>query len=118
MEWKESKLPVLVEHLKAIVNQHEGELEKAVIGRGEWKFTARYKHLEVDDNVWFPEMNAECQQKHMKKVKSCKLMVEATDVSNTSVEKPNLSVSLEALHTRGTISLHTLQCMWNAASNS
>ena len=39
VEWKESKLPVLVQHLKAIVDQHDSELEKAVVGRGEWKFS-------------------------------------------------------------------------------
>lgn len=39
VEWKESKLPVLVNHLQAIVTQQGNELESAVIGRGEWKFT-------------------------------------------------------------------------------
>ena len=34
VDWKESKLPVLVEHLRSVVNRHNAELEKAVIRRG------------------------------------------------------------------------------------
>ena len=33
VQWKENKLPVAIEHLKAIVNRHTSEMEKAVIGR-------------------------------------------------------------------------------------
>lgn len=105
VEWKESKLPVLVEHLKAIVDQHDSELEKAVVGRGEWKFSASYKHLEVDDKIWFPEMNVEQRQKHMK-VKCYEL-----GVSSNITSKPGsfeLSVPANALHSYGTTSLHTL----------
>ena len=74
VEWKESKLPILVEHLKAITNQHEAEMEKPVIGRGEWKFIELYKHFEVDNRIWFPKMSLECRQKHMKKIKSWMLV--------------------------------------------
>ena len=117
VEWKESKLPILVEHLKAITNQHEAEMEKAVIGRGEWRFIELYKHFEVDDRIWFPKTSLECRQKHMKKIKSCKLM----DVGETSssVEKGNssftLSVSPLTLHLNGTISQHTLKGIWKKA---
>ena len=64
VDWKESKLPVLVEHLKSVVNHHNAELDKAVIRRGEWQFT---QQLEVPESTWF-QMLPECQEKHMKKV--------------------------------------------------
>ena len=35
VEWKENKLPQLISHLKTITAQHQAELEKAVVGRGE-----------------------------------------------------------------------------------
>lgn len=33
VQWKESKLPTLIEHLKAITAQHQTELQKAIVGR-------------------------------------------------------------------------------------
>ena len=36
VNWKENKLPVLIDHLKAITEQHDEKLEKAITGRGEW----------------------------------------------------------------------------------
>ncbi len=49
VKWKENKLPVVIEHLKAIVNRHTSEMEKAVIGRGEWSFISSYHHLKISD---------------------------------------------------------------------
>ena len=43
IEWKESQLPKLIDSLKAIANDHHSELEKAVVSRGEWHFTAQYE---------------------------------------------------------------------------
>ena len=65
--WKESKLPDLIDHLKALVRQHTEELENAVIGRGEWKFKSQYEHLQASYEIWFTK-TAEFKEKHMKKV--------------------------------------------------
>jgi hypothetical protein len=70
VQWQESKLPVLIEHLQNIVVQHESELEKAVVQCGEWYFLSQYKHLEIEEKVWFTEMDAKAKEKHMKKVKN------------------------------------------------
>ena len=67
VDWKESKLPVLVRHLRSVVNCHNAELEKAVIRRGKWQFTTQYQQLEVPESTWF-QMPPECREKHMKKV--------------------------------------------------
>ena len=45
VEWKESKLSTLIEHLKSIVDRQKSELEKSVTGRGQWHFTKEYNHL-------------------------------------------------------------------------
>lgn len=55
VQWQQNKLPVLIEHLLNIVQQHVAELEKAVICRGEWQFTPLYKHLEINETVWFSQ---------------------------------------------------------------
>ena len=62
VEWKENKLPCLISHLKAITAQpaqHQAELEKAVIGRGEWHFCPQYTTLQVPESVWFSKMKPE-----------------------------------------------------------
>lgn len=73
VNWKESKLPTLIGHLKCISDRHAAELEKAVIGRGEWQFTLTNSHLQVPEVSWF-SMCQEAKEKHMKRVFSEKVM--------------------------------------------
>lgn len=47
VQWKENKLPILIEHLKSLTDRYSAELEKAVIGRGQWHFMPQYQQLEV-----------------------------------------------------------------------
>ena len=51
VEWKECKLPQLISHLKAITAQHQAELEKAIVGRGEWHFCQQYATLQISESV-------------------------------------------------------------------
>lgn len=54
-------MPMLIEHLKSITDRHKGELEKAVVERGEWHFTPEYSHLQVSQVTWFSRMNSYVQ---------------------------------------------------------
>lgn len=116
VQWKESKLPMLIEHLKAIVDQQESELEKAVVCRGEWRFTAEYKCLEVNEMAWFT-MKADPKQKHMSKVKSFEVANQGdTSSMGVTMENPSLSVPFETVQKLlATISSDTLQCIWTKA---
>ena len=69
VEWKESQL---IDSLKAITNDHHYELEKAVVNRGEWCFTAQYESLGVSESLWFSQMSDAVKEQHMKKVFSYK----------------------------------------------
>ena len=73
VEWKENKLPQLISHLKSIAAQHQAELEKAIIGRGEWHFCPQYTTFKVPESVWFSKMDSEVKEKHLKKVQTCQL---------------------------------------------
>uniref|UniRef100_A0A1X7SJT8 MULE transposase domain-containing protein n=1 Tax=Amphimedon queenslandica TaxID=400682 RepID=A0A1X7SJT8_AMPQE len=53
VEWKENKLPILIQHLKNVVDRQVGEIEKAVIGRGEWEFSKDHLDLAVAESTWF-----------------------------------------------------------------
>ena len=35
VEWKENKLPILIEHLKSLTDRYHAELEKAIVGHGQ-----------------------------------------------------------------------------------
>ena len=65
--WKESRLPALITHIKDIVKQQMSELEKAIIGRGEWQFRSCYSGLRVNEQAWFTGMTKEAKDKHIKK---------------------------------------------------
>ena len=51
VEWKESKLPHLIES-----QDNVAELERAMVGRGEWHFSSAYESLVVSESRWFSEM--------------------------------------------------------------
>ena len=68
VEWKESSLPKLINSLKKIANDHTSELQKAVIDRGEWKFTPQYRSLTVSENTWFHVFTDTKKEQHMRKV--------------------------------------------------
>lgn len=53
VQLKENKLPLLIEHLKSIVARQRSELDKAVIGCGEWNFIYPYDCLKVPDSECF-----------------------------------------------------------------
>ena len=72
VEWKESKLPVLVGHLQSIGDRQSAELEKAVISRGEWSFLSVYSMLVISEAQWFSHMSGEAKKRHLRKVFSLK----------------------------------------------
>ena len=59
---------------KLVIDQSQ-EVEKAVIGMGEYRFKPAYQHLNVETTKWF-KMSPEQRQKHMKKVNLNELKVE------------------------------------------
>ena len=85
MNCKESKLPTLIKHLKHICDRHTAELEKAVIGRGEWQFTSANSHLKVQDIAWF-SMTQPSKEKHMKRVFSAKVIPPGASHMKETVE--------------------------------
>ena len=115
VDWKENKLPVLIDHLKAITEQHVEELKKAVIGRGEWKFTPAFKHLEIPQAKWFSQ-NSNFKEKHMKNVQSCVVTSTAKSSPQSVGDPSHLSVSFEHCGLT-TIAQPTLQNIWKKAEN-
>ena len=110
--WKESKLPVLIEHLKAVVCQHIEELQKAVIGRGEWRFKSLYRHFQVPQAIWFSK-TAEFKERHIKKVQSAE--VKGHDPASHASDNSTLSVPFENCGLPN-IAESTLSNIWSKAT--
>ena len=113
VEWKENKLPNLIEHLKNIVDRQksDSELEKSIVGRGQWHFTEEYNHLIASEASWFSQMSNEAKQRHLNKVLTCKPVANSTS-SNTAPS--SLSISFEDCGTT-MIDIATLENMWKTA---
>ena len=94
VDWKESKLPVLITHLKTIVDQHVEELNTAVIGRGQWRFTSQFKHLEISQVAWFSQ-SSEFKEKHMKKVRSVTVASTAEPIPQRQGDSFYLSIPFQ-----------------------
>ena len=101
VEWKESQLPKLIDSLKAITNDHYSELEKAVLNRGEWHFTAQYGSLLVSESLWFSQMSDAAKKQHMKKVFSHR-------PSSLPPTSPAADSPSSASSSQGTANLHVL----------
>ena len=72
VDWKESKLPLLIEHLKSICDRQGAELERAVISCGEWSFLPQYNDLVKSEAQWFSCMTPEAKTRHLNKIFSIK----------------------------------------------
>ncbi len=68
VNWKEQKLPQLIKHIKSVIERQQSEVEMAVIGRGQWKFSNDYADLVFSEMTWFSNMSPDAKKKHMKKV--------------------------------------------------
>jgi len=110
VDWKESKLPVLIDHLKTVVHKHVNEFQRAVIARGEWKFISPYKHLQIPQAIWFLK-NSEFKEKHMKKVQGSEVKSAAPlKDGNSTLSVPFQSCGL------ANIAGSTLSNIWSKAT--
>ena len=65
------------------------EIEKAVIGMGEYQFKLAYKSLEISSNQWF-KMSCEQRKKHLKRVIEMPCTAFELDTDQTSGADSNI----------------------------
>ena len=69
VNYKQSELPVFIDHVKQLVDEQEKEVERVVVTRGKYKFRAQDHFLEVDEAKSFT-VNSEQRKRHLSKVRS------------------------------------------------
>ena len=120
VDWKESKLPTLINHLKKIADEHQELVTKTIICKHQ------FKSLHIEKQIWFSEMTKDVRIKHYQKVQS---MVKGFEITPKSSSTPSahssastcsmhcpqkLSVTTDALK-NSDISTTTLQGIWEKA---
>ena len=128
VDYKKNELPVFVAKVKELVNEQQREVERAVIGRGKYRFREQYRYLEVPESKWFT-MNAVQRRTHFSKVQStqvsevsdiCSQIVAPHLVSSESTragQTTSLSVDLDSAAQQVCIPLKCLEGIWAKASD-
>lgn len=63
-----------IQYLKAVIDEQDREVERAVIGRGKYRFKEQYSSLQVRESQWF-RMTEKQRLDHMKRVATTKVVV-------------------------------------------
>ena len=114
VQWKENKLPKLIDNLKCITADQIRATEKAVIGQGEWRFSEHYSSLMVSNVAWFSQMSDSAKSIHMKKVFSQKPSCVSEGSRSSISDCPVLSVPVDECEVTS-VSLSTLRNIWSKA---
>ena len=77
VNYKSSQLLEFVGKLKDVVDEQEREIERAVIGRGKYRFKMQYSHLMVPESKWF-KMTESQRRAHLDKVATSEIEPSAT----------------------------------------
>lgn len=63
VQYKSSQLPEFVEKMKRLMEGQRREVERAIIGSGEYRLKKEYSNLAVESSKWFRMTTEQCQRK-------------------------------------------------------
>ena len=113
VSYNKNELPAFVAHLKEIVNEQQKEMERAVIGRGKFKFRKEFSFLEVPESTWF-RMSRDQREKHLKRVSQTTVGM----ASSTSAQQPDFvqfCITTEEFQSGLKIPLAAVKGIWQKA---
>ena len=100
VDYKKNELPEFLEKLKQAIDDQERELERAIIGRGKYRFATKFQHLTQPEEKWFLEMSVEQKLSHLRRVTSAPLLpkqnvkvVSCSELQNKKLKLPKPSCS-------------------------
>lgn len=83
---------MFINHLKQLVDEQGNEIERAVIGRGKYKFHVYYSHLEIKEREWF-KTTRDQRERHMKMVASTQLSAGSDKTLSVNTPEPPVGSS-------------------------
>ena len=114
VNYKKNELPAFVHHLKSLIDEQERELERAVIGRGKYRFRREFQHLQIEEDLWF-RMSRDQREKHLTKVAQTRINCSEGD-SGIVQQSSELSVDPRKFQSGLNIPLPSVQAIWNKAA--
>ena len=111
-----------MEHLKAVVDEQDREVQRAVIGWGKYRFKEQYSSLQIPESQWFKMMEKQRSDHIMKRVANTKVIVSSIAV-DPSVTSPvadleaskHLSIDVNTVAASVSVPLECLKGIWQKA---
>ena len=100
----------LTEKLREVIDEQEKEVERAIIGRGKYRFKEEYQSLQVAENKWF-KMTTDQRQTHLRKVLT--MPVKNSQPMPGSLE---MSVDVQSVSELVNIPLPCFEGIWKKAT--
>ena len=113
VNYKKNELPAFVDHLKSLIDEQERELERAVIGRGKYRFRREFQYLQIEEEVWF-RMSRDQREKHLKKVAHAQ--INCLENETAVAQSKELPVDPKKFQSGLSIPLPSVQAIWNKAA--
>ena len=110
VSYKQSQLIELTDKLKEVVDEQEKEVERAVIGRGKYRFKEEYQYLQVAEDKWF-KMTPDQRQTHLKKVSA----MHVKKSQSVTGSPTSLSVDVQSVSELVKIPLPCIEGIWRKA---
>ena len=89
VDYKKSDVPVFLDNLKAVIDEQQRELERAIVDKGKYRFRQRFKGLVKTEDEWFLRMSSAQRQNHIKRISNMSLQ--------SKKSKPDKSVPASAI---------------------
>lgn len=65
VDYKRNELPQFLDHLKALIDEQEHEIQKAIVNRGKYALKSEYKKFKKSKDEWFLKMNETDRVHHL-----------------------------------------------------
>ena len=131
VDYKKNELPQFVEKMRSLVCEQQDELQRAVYGRGKWKFRSAFRYLELSEAEWFSMLPVERKQYISTRVQNTFLedgqatgdvidvepatVVPSTSADFTSEIRSGLSIDVKSFCHGIDIPFQSLQGIWSKA---
>ena len=73
VDYRRNELPQFLHHLKALIDEQEQEIQKAVVDRAKYALLPKYKKFKKSEDEWFLKMNESERVHHLQRFASFKL---------------------------------------------
>ncbi len=85
LNYKKQQWAIFNEKMKKIVDQQQQEVEKSIIGYGEYQLRGHYSFLAVPEEKWF-SMSKEQRMQCIKKLNTCTVRTQVTTSQITALQ--------------------------------